>query len=128
MGFLLRQFTKVVALVTAVALVYTTWRIWIGNDTAHAAYYFSAAAIARSVLLAWLRRADDVSLLFRSKATSFISTPLQEAAFLLPLYAAPAIYAQFGLFDTLWGVPAGWIVLRGIVRFILDKSAGASAI
>lgn len=127
MGFLLRQFTRVVALVTAAALVYTTWRIWIGNDIIYTAYYFSAAAIARSVLLAWLRRADDVSLLFRSKATNFISTPLQEAAFLLPLYAAPASYAQFGLFDTLWGVPAGWIVLRAIVRFILDKSAGSRA-
>lgn len=127
MEFLLRQFTRLVALVTAAALVYATWRVWDGNDIVHAAYFFSAAAIARGVLLAWLRRADDVSLLFRSKATNFISTPLQEAAFVLPLYAAPAIYAQFGLFDTLWGVPVAWIVLRGIVRFILDKSAGGSA-
>lgn len=123
MGFLLRQFTRIVALVTALALVYTTWQIWKGNDLELAAYYFSAAAIARSVLLAWLRRADDVSLLFRSKMSTFIKTPLQEAAFLLPIYAAPAIYASFGLFDMLWGVPAAWIVLRGIVRFILDKSA-----
>lgn len=124
MGFIIRWFAAIVALVTAVALVYGTWRVWDGNGLELAALFFSAAAIGRSVLLAWLRRSGNVSALFRSKRTAFIKTPLQEAAFLLPLYAAPAAYTQFGFLETLIGVPIGWIVLRGAARFLLSKSAG----
>ncbi len=126
MGFLLRWFAGAVALVTAAALVYATWRIWKGNDLELAALFFSAAAIGRAVLLAWLRRAQNVSLLFRSKTTAFIKTPLQEAAFLLPLYGAPASYMEFGLLDTLIAVPIAWIVLRAAVGLLLDKTAGGS--
>ncbi len=124
MRFLLRWFANIVALATAAALIYGTWRVWQGNGLELAALFFSAAAIARSVLLAWLRRAGNVSVLFRSKASRFIKTPLHEAAFLLPLYGAPAAYTQFGFFNTLVGVPVAWIVLRGAARFLVDKSAG----
>lgn len=124
MGFLIRWFAAIVSLVTAVALVYGTWRVWQGNNLELAAVFFSAAAIARSLLLAWLRRSGNVSALFRSRRTAFIKTPLQEAAFLLPVYAAPATYAWFGFFQTLIAVPVGWLVLRALVRMILERSAG----
>lgn len=124
MGFLIRWFAAIVALVTAVALVYGTWRVWDGNGLELAALFFSAAAIARSLLLAWLRRSGNVSALFRSKRTAFIKTPLQEAAFLLPVYAAPATYMEFGLLNMLIAVPLGWLVLRALVRMILERSAG----
>lgn len=124
MGFLIRWFAAIVALVTAVGLVYGTWRVWQGNGFELAALFFSAAAIARALLLAWLRRSGNVSALFRSKRTAFIKTPLQEAAFLLPVYAAPAVYTGFGLFNMLMAVLLGWIVLRVLVRIILERSAG----
>ena len=124
MGFLIRWFAGIVALVTAVALVYGTWRVWQGNNLELAVLFFSAAAIARSLLLAWLRRSGKVSALFRSKRTAFIKTPLQEAAFLLPVYAAPATYMEFGLLKMLIAVPVGWLVLRALVRMILERSAG----
>ena len=124
MGFLIRWFAAIVSLVTAGALVYGTWRVWQGNNLELAAVFFSAAAIARSLLLAWLRRSGNVSALFRSKRTAFIKTPLQEAAFLLPVYGAPAIYAWLGLFETLIAVPVAWLVLRALVRMILERSAG----
>ena len=124
MGFFSRTFTRIVSLATAIFLVYGTWRIYDGNGFELAAVAFSAAAILRSVLLAWLRRAQDVSMLFRSKTTAFIRTPLQEAAFLLPIYAAPGAYAQFGLFDTIGIVIIGWVVLRALVRLILERTSG----
>lgn len=124
MGFIIRWFAAIVSLATAAALVYGTWRVWDGNGFELAALFFSAAAIARSVLLAWLRRSQDVSMLFRSKTTAFIKTPLQEAAFLLPIYAAPATYVEFGFLKTLIAVPIAWIVLRALVRIILERSAG----
>ena len=124
MEFLIRWFAAIVALATAAALVYGTWRVWDGNGLELAVLFFSAAAIARSLLLAWLRRSGNVSALFRSKRTAFIKTPLQEAAFLLPVYAAPVTYMEFGLFKMLIAVPVAWIVLRALVRIILERSAG----
>ncbi|TNE35800.1 MAG: hypothetical protein EP347_12585 [Alphaproteobacteria bacterium] len=110
----------IISLVTGAGVIYGTWRVYDGNDLELAALAFGALAIGRAVLMAWLRREDDVSALFKSKATSFIRTPLQEFAFLVPLYAAPGLYTQFGLMKTLLAVPVAWIVLRGLVRFVFE--------
>ena len=123
MGPILALIRGVLSLATAVGVGYATWYVWKGNGVELAALVFSGTAVGRSVLLAWLRRNGEASQIFRNRATRFIRTPLQEFAFLAPLYAAPGRWTQFGGY-TIIAVPALWIVLRGLVGTVLRTTAG----
>lgn len=112
----------IISLVTLYVVLYGTWRVYDGNSFELAALAFGGLAVGRATLMAWLRRNEDVYGFFKTKATSFVRTPLQEFAFVVPIYAAPGLWTQYGLMGIAAGVPAGWIILRGLVRFVLgDK-------
>ncbi len=118
---MLRLIRGIISIATGLGVGYVTWIAYRGNSFELAAIAFSVSAIGRSVLLAWLGRHDDVSGVFKTKTTSFIRTPLQEFAFLAPLYMIPGAWTQIGIW-TFALVPAMWIVLRATVRFVLgDK-------
>lgn len=126
MGFIARTFIRLVALASFVGIVLWSWNLYQHNDEGlkMAALGFGAGMVARATLLAWLRRHDDVSTFFRTKATAFIQTPLEEFAFAAPIWAAPAVGAQFGLLYGAATVPVGWAVLRGIVKLFLQRAGG----
>jgi len=105
------------SLATAFGVAWVTWKAW-ANSFELAAIAFSVSAIGRSVFLAWIGRNADVSAVFKNKTTSFIRTPLQEFAFLAPIYMIPGAWTQIGIW-TFALVPAMWIVLRATVRFVL---------
>lgn len=126
MGFLTKWFIRIVALASFIGIAMWSWNVWKHNDLELGALAFGAAMVARSTLLAWLGRHGDVGALFRSEATSFIKTPLEQYAFLVPIYAAPAVWSQYGLFYTLVSVPIAWIVVRLVVKGILQRTSGGT--
>jgi hypothetical protein len=124
MGFFAKWSVRLIALASFVGIAMWSWSVYKHNDLELGALAFGAAMVGRSTLLAWLRRHDDVGTFFRTKATAFIKSPLQEFAFIAPLYAAPAVWSQYGVMKTLIFVPIAWVVLRGLVRLIVAKTGG----
>jgi hypothetical protein len=114
----------IIALVTGYGVLYGTWRIYDGNGFELGALAFGGLAVGRATLMAWLRRNEDVYGFFKNKATGFVKTPLQEFAFVVPIYAAPGLWTQYGLMGIVAGVPVGWVVMRGLVRFLLEGPNG----
>ena len=126
MGFIARWFTRIVALVSFVGIVMWSRNVWIHNDLALASAAFGASMVLRATALAWLRRHDDVQAFFRTKATAFIQTPLEELAFVAPIWATPAVFTNYGFLyagATLFG---GWAVLRFVVKVILQRTSGGT--
>jgi len=120
---MLKLFRGLISLATGFGGAYFTWIAYRDNSWELAAVAFSVAATGRAVLMAWLRRHGDVSAVFKNTASGFIRSPLQEFAFLAPLYLAPGLWTQLGIW-TFAAVPALWVVLRATVRFVLgDKPA-----
>jgi len=126
MGFFARWFTRAFALASLVVIVLWCRNLWIHNDLALASVAFGASMVLRATALAWLRRHDDVQAFFRTKATAFIQTPLEEFAFVAPIWATPAVFTNFGLLYAGAGLFGGWIVLRFIVKVILQRTSGGT--
>ncbi len=120
---MLKLIRGLISIATWIGVAYVTWIAYRDNSWELAAVAFSVAATGRVVLMAWLRRNADVSAVFKTTASGFIRTPLQEFAFMAPLYMAPGLWTQLGMW-TFVAVPGLWVVLRATVRFMLGDKPG----